>query len=303
MQDSLHILGAGSLGLVYAYHLKKAGKSVSLIVKPHKAKKSVVDIHYRHKDFEASTTINNCDAKSLTSIDTLFILTKSYDTESALDEVGHAVHAGTTILLCQNGMGNQSLLTNLYPQNAIYQAVSFEGAKRISSFSVNHTGKNKTVIGALSEKKVPHLQQTLSCALNIEYTDNINPIIWEKLAVNCCINPLTVIFDCLNGELLNFPKALTLIREITTECTKIAQAYNVRFPDGFLYDLCIDMIKATANNSSSMREDVRLQKRTEIDYITGFIIQAGKDKRIATPANDFTLNAFNKAVEIKPSPL
>ena len=46
-----------------------------------------------------------------------------------------------------------------------------------------------------------------------------------------------------------------------------------------------DVAKATSNNISSMRCDVLAGKKSEIDYISGYIHRLGQEQHIATPEN------------------
>jgi 2-dehydropantoate 2-reductase len=44
--------------------------------------------------------------------------------------------------------------------------------------------------------------------------------------------------------------------------------------------------KATAENVSSMLQDVREGRRTEVDSITGVVVEKGRGAGVATPANE-----------------
>ncbi len=46
------------------------------------------------------------------------------------------------------------------------------------------------------------------------------------------------------------------------------------------------IINNTADNYSSMLQDMRNNRRTEIDYITGFLIKQARAHGISTPEND-----------------
>lgn len=50
-----------------------------------------------------------------------------------------------------------------------------------------------------------------------------------------------------------------------------------------------DVVSKTANNSSSMRQDIKLNRPTEIDFINGFIVEQAKKLNIATPENEVLL--------------
>jgi 2-dehydropantoate 2-reductase len=49
--------------------------------------------------------------------------------------------------------------------------------------------------------------------------------------------------------------------------------------------LCHQVIESTAENISSMLQDIRAQRHTEIDYITGFLLKRARAHGLAVPEN------------------
>lgn len=116
----------------------------------------------------------------------------------------------------------------------------------------------------------------------------------EKLAINAVINPLTVIFDCFNGELFNRPSIRALIRALLTEISSVLCSIvdssaaglvekptaKARFSPEGLEKTVEDAAVKTAQNISSMRQDVRAGRVTEINYINGYIVKRGTEQGI-----------------------
>jgi len=116
----------------------------------------------------------------------------------------------------------------------------------------------------------------------------------EKLAVNAIINPLTVVFDCRNGDLLyNF--AITrvmrlLLSEISFIIYSLPELQGVpnvkmRFSPDRLETLAVSVAAKTSSNLSSMLQDVRQGKQTEIPYINGFVVRRGEEMGIKCVMN------------------
>ncbi len=116
----------------------------------------------------------------------------------------------------------------------------------------------------------------------------------EKLAVNCILNPITALLNVPNGSLLD-NSAITkvarlLIAEISVVIRSLPELEGVpnvrkRFSPERLETLLIGITKKTAKNSSSMREDIRKGKDTEIDYINGYIVRRGDERGIKCVLN------------------
>ena len=116
----------------------------------------------------------------------------------------------------------------------------------------------------------------------------------QKLAVNAVINPLTVVFDCFNGRLFESAAIARLIQALLREISAVLRAVMaargavgvvVAFEDEVLAATVAEIGFKTARNISSMRQDVRAGRSTEIDYINGYVIARGKEFGIACPLN------------------
>lgn len=111
----------------------------------------------------------------------------------------------------------------------------------------------------------------------------------EKLVMNAVINPLTALLDIFNGSLLNNTYYTHVIRLLIAEISLVIRSLpelqgvpNVdqRFSAARLERIVFDVIKNTAENSSSMRQDVRHHKETELEFINGYIVKRGEEMGI-----------------------
>lgn len=108
----------------------------------------------------------------------------------------------------------------------------------------------------------------------------------EKLAVNCIVNPLTVLLDARNGALL-YNYALTrtmrlLLSEISLVIRTLPELQYIpnvqsRFDPGRLETIVVGVANKTKDNISSMLADTRVGRQTEIDYINGWIVKRGEE--------------------------
>lgn len=121
----------------------------------------------------------------------------------------------------------------------------------------------------------------------------------EKLAVNCIINPLTVLLDARNGAVL-YNYALTrtirlLLAEISLVMRSLPELQYIpnvssRFDPGRLETLVVSVAQKTKDNISSMLADARSGRQTEIEYINGWIVRRGEELGIRCTLNYLMLN-------------
>jgi 2-dehydropantoate 2-reductase len=98
------------------------------------------------------------------------------------------------------------------------------------------------------------------------------------------VNALTAIYDCPNGKLLALPKAREMMRLAVLEAAAVAEACGVKIspdPVGRTLAVC----RATAGNISSMLQDVRQGRGTEIEAINGEIVRLAATFNIPAPVN------------------
>ena len=115
---------------------------------------------------------------------------------------------------------------------------------------------------------------------DVAWHNNIRAELWRKLAVNCVINPLTAIWNCPNGELRHHPQE---IMQICEEVAAVIEREGHHTSAEDLRDYVMQVIDATAENISSMLQDIRALRHTEIDYINGFLLRRARAHGIAVP--------------------
>ncbi|KAK5131276.1 hypothetical protein LTR08_001181 [Meristemomyces frigidus] len=116
----------------------------------------------------------------------------------------------------------------------------------------------------------------------------------EKLAVNSVLNPLTTLVDARNGCLTTNMALTRTMRLLLAETSLVIRSLpelqhvpnlNIRFSPERLGNICISIAETTRDNISSMLADVRGGRRTEIEYINGYIVRRGEEVGIQCVVN------------------
>ncbi len=288
----IHILGAGALGSLWATKLSKDNRIVLLLKKIDEKRSH----QFRFIDKNQTTTITlPCECSTPTPqdsrpIDTLLVFTKSYDTLNAVQQLRNRLTPSSRIVLFQNGMGSQQEITQLLPGNPIYAASTTEGANRPDSQTVVYAGKGETWVGSISnQNNSSESEKVLSLlsgsGLSVSYNSAIWEKLWLKLAINCAINPFTALLNCKNGELVGQPLFDANITPLCHELERVMKVNNINKNADELEALVKEVIEKTANNVSSMLQDVRAGKQTEIEYINGYIELVAKNCDDTFPTN------------------
>lgn len=189
------------------------------------------------------------------------------------------------------------------------------GIYSLSTFSIIHAGLGSVLIGvpptpgsssaegtdtdeeSLSQTCRYLLQQVLEAPVlsgqKVTTTELIRAQ-FEKLVVNSVINPLSVVFNCLNGELPDQryfeDRMRLLLYEASDTLICLPELRDdldsrKRFSPARLETMVLHVIKMTAENRSSMLQDFYAGRETEIDYINGYLVTRGEQRGIRCAYN------------------
>ncbi len=287
MAEPWLILGAGSMGGLWAARLQQAGKSPILLLRED-AYPQYTGLTIEGEGLVPVFATSPSQLKS--PIKRLLVCCKSYQTMDALRPLSPYLNANTSLVLVQNGMGVAEQIAAHFPDVKLYCGTTTAGANRTDRFVIRPAGTGETVIGRYSAaaNEATALAASLSCdAFSVTTHDDIAQLLWRKLAINCAINPLTVRYRCRNGELLENADALQDLNAICDEVSAVSQALGRPLPN--LKDTVMHVARQTGANRSSMLQDVEAGRRTEIEAITGYLCQQARRVNVPTPVNNLVL--------------
>lgn len=238
---------------------------------------------------QISVEVQNDPAK-MSPAPIAFVLVKSYQTQSAAAELTQLLQPDGIAVTLQNGLGNLEIISSVVgPRRAILGSTS-EGANISRPGVVRHAGHGLTHLG-----RPPHgddeLLQSLAGVLQdahfrVSLSDDLDRIVWAKLAVNAAINPLTALLKVPNGFIAANGRARDVAEQAASEVARVASAKGIPISAKEAAAQAVSVARATANNRSSMLQDVLNGRPTEIEAITGAVIQSGHKLGIETPVND-----------------
>ncbi len=283
-QSVWHVLGAGSIGCLWAASISAYGLNVELILRDERFStlnhsSDFVTLRSQDKTERFPVTLTS-PANINKPVSHLIICTKAQDALQALTSVANHLTGDARILLLQNGMGSQQAITRAFPTLNIWAGSVTDGAYLDNPLQVCHAGVGITCIGPLTLHAQPDDFDVLlsECRLNIKRTSFVEEKLWNKLAINSCINGLTALFNCRNGELLDGSERQQRLDQLIEETSAILQTQRIKSENlsHRVYNVC----QKTATNVSSTCQDARSNRTTELAYINVFLIDIAREKGI-----------------------
>lgn len=302
------VIGPGAIGCLLAAYLARAGEKVCLLdYRPERAaqiQEEGINVETEKGAFHTPIKATANPAE-LRSVKMFLLCVKAGDTVAATSRLKGIIPPQTYFLSLQNGLGNMEKLGEIFGEERVFAGVTSHGATLLGVGHVRHAGYGKIWLGPMTEpapgRTVVQNSWELSAALNraglqaLE-VDDIRTVLWRKLLANVGINALTAILGVPNGELLNLPESQKLMARAVAEAVEMAQldGVNLHTPDEI--ERVKDVCRSTAANISSMLQDVRRQRKTEIDYINGAVVNLAARHGVAAPVNE-VLTALVRSLE------
>ncbi|WP_234495366.1 2-dehydropantoate 2-reductase [Vibrio maritimus] len=291
---NITILGPGAVGSLYAYKLHLAGHAVSLWGRTPSQK-----IEITLGDGE-NIAFNNQSLEDLKHCDLLIVTLKAWQVQSALLPLLTHLDNDAIILFLHNGMGTVDTLADELTERPVLLGTSTHGALKVNTNAVHHTGNGQTLIGAWNQKgqQCQFVAEVFDHAFSpTHWHSNIQQALWTKLVINCAINPLTAILDCRNGQLTN-EEYRAQLTGIVDEAVFCANFDGVKLEASTMLDTVVNVAQSTAQNYSSMHQDIYNKRQSEIDFINGYVVNIAAKNKIDVPNN---LSLYQKIKQIEAS--
>lgn len=301
----LLIVGAGGVGLGLASSLLQAGEEVEVVARGEAAKAlrghglCRTGILGRYQAAVGSFTVHPAlAAVPPAPYDCVLICVKSFDSAQAADELARAgglVGPATRVVLFQNGFGNLEAFAAHLPVERLFLARVITGFRLTQRHQVEVTVHAAPVlIGSPLVGRSEEMAR-LSAALTrgglpAAVSHRIDRDLWAKLLYNAMLNPLGALFDATYGELGASAQAREVMERIATEGFAVLSASGRQThwsaAPAFLEAFYAEMLPPTRAHPSSMLQDIRQGRRTEVDSLNGAVVSLGRDHGVATPVNE-----------------
>jgi len=223
----------------------------------------------------------------------LFVFVKARNTLAAVRPFAGQLNPATPIVSLQNGMGNEEAIKTALGGNVpLVIGITSETGLATGPGSSRRQAVGSTVMGSAGAspgtvRAVAHLLRAVGLECSIAY--DIRPHQWGKLLANAAINPIAALADAKNGVVVSDPDAAELARAVALEGAAVARALHINLPFGDPWDYVRGVVAASAGDRNSMTVDLAASRETEIDYVNGAIVAAGRRLGIPTPYNDALL--------------
>lgn len=294
------IVGAGSVGGFFGAHLAKSNPNVSFLLRP-RTLKAVQEHGLVVRSATGTLTVRPpaaSDPRDLVRPDLVILAVKAYDLDGVMDQLEPVLSPKTVILTLQNGVDTEDRLIARLHRDCVVGGVAFIYSKIIEPGVIEHYKRGTVAVGELmghTSERVGMIADLFKKAgIDCQISDDIRRSKWEKMCWNCVFNPITVLINDRVAKALDHPEMMGVIRQIVDEVAAVAASLKVPLaPD--MADKTVRVTQSIRDIHTSMYDDWKAGRPSEIDALNGYIVRKGRELGIPTPVNE-ALTAMVKAV-------
>jgi 2-dehydropantoate 2-reductase len=284
------IVGAGAVGGYFGGRLAQAGRDVTFLVRPARAKQLSQDglrIISPHGDAVLSPKLISAD-KIDAPYDIIFLSVKAYALEAAMNDFAAAVGPETIIFPALNGMRHIDILTKRFGEHAVIGGVCLVAAE------IDHQGRivqladfQRLVYGERNGENTPRLKALDATLQGAGFDARLSPEImqamWEKWVQLASLGAITCLMRGTIGEIVAAPGGAELSIDVLNESVAVATACGQKPSEKVLSRHAAAMTAPGSSLTSSMYRDLRKGAPVEADHILGDFIERGSAHRVTTP--------------------
>ena len=233
------IIGSGSVGIGIGCSLLSQNADISFLASEKTASKMkkngikrtglFTNYSFSPSEFSVYETYSQIPKESFDYVIVASKTTANKDISKRLDENRDILKDNFTIIICQNGFGNDKAYLKYFKASQVYCARISTGFTRpernISEVTVY---TEPILLGSLQGEDIRHLQpiadKITASGINCELTDELDKYLWAKMLYNCTLNPLGAILDVNYGKLTENEYSKDIMDNIIEEIFNVIDA-------------------------------------------------------------------------------
>jgi 2-dehydropantoate 2-reductase len=230
-------------------------------------------------------------------LDCVLVCTKTTATPALAEELGavwSSMPGTPALVVCQNGWGSAEIFAERVAPERIFNAMVITGFRRLAPHAVDVTvHANPIRIGSLFGADLAPVQPLCDAidrgGIPCEPSGDIGRDLWAKVLYNSLLNPLGALVGVPYGELGERASTRGIMEKVAREIFAVLEASGRRthWPDAesYLRTFYDELLPPTAEHESSMLQDLRAGRATEIDALSGAVAALGHEHGVDTPVN------------------
>jgi 2-dehydropantoate 2-reductase len=283
------VVGAGSIGSLYAGHLAQVVDVSVLTRRPeHAAALNRDGLRVTGRSDVHAHVQATADPGELEPFDLAIVATKAAGLEDASESLAGRFE-GATVMTTLNGLGAEEVV-RAHGDWPLVSAVTFMSGTKHSDTEVEYVLDTETWLGPYEDTSYAVVEEIAglleASGLKARAFEDLRPAQWSKLIFNATVNSVAALTGLPHDAHFaaeERPADLGhLVHDLVDEGKAVARAAGIE-----LYEDPWEMnVHATRRGSAhypSMLEDVEARRETEIELITGSLVREAERHGVQVP--------------------
>ena len=220
-------------------------------------------------------------------LDLLVVCTKSYDLEDGIGALRGSIAPETIILSFLNGVGLAERIRKVYPGNPAWEGCVYIIAELRAPGVVNITSKRPRYLfgsePADQERLGIAAKYLTDAGIDARVPDDIRKAMWEKYFLISPLATLTSFLDTTGDLVIADAQHKATMMELMNELWSVSEAKGVGVSRDVVDRTLSTIASFPPGSMTSMHRDFRNGKRTELDALTGYVVEAATLLGVKTP--------------------
>lgn len=287
------VMGSGGLGGYFGTLLARGGADVSFIARGvhlEAMRKSGLRIEGGPEPLALAPVVATDDPRDIGPVDLVMVCVKLWDTEQALDAARPLVGPDTALVSFQNGVLKDSYLRAAFDDEHLVGGVAYVATTVSEPGVITRTGPlQRLVFGEFDGRRSARVEAFHSACLaggiNAEVSDDIRRAIWEKFVFLVGLSATTSTIRVPIGPIREHPPTRALLLDIMREVVAVGRAHGVPLPEDYAEQRLAFADGVAPDMTSSMYHDLERGKPLEVRWLSGAVVELGREVGVETPLN------------------
>lgn len=293
------VLGAGAMGMLFGGYLSQKNTVWLVDVDPERVRViNELGLTVEEPDGGERRFLPRAvtDSVGLGSMDLVLVFVKSMYTLNALEQNKALIGPDTLLMTLQNGVGHEEKLLRYAGPDRVVIGTTQHNASVSGPGRTRHAGAGITTLGAVgSGTDLSALAGIFtSCGFACRVSENVRREIWTKLFTNTSASALTAIIGCPLGFIRDDDDARALLGMMCREAVTVANAQQIGYFDP---EEVLRTVEKVCENSrsgcTSICADILNGRRTEVDSISGAVLDAAHRAGIPVPCHEMAVRLIH----------
>ena len=287
-------MGSGGVGGLYGGRLAHAGYDVHFVARgahlDAMRKHGLTIESAAHGDVHVSRVNATDDPASIGTADIVIIGVKLWDTEATAHAVKPLVGPGTAVLSLQNGVIKDDILRRHFGAEALMGGAAYVGSTIARPGVIRQTGTIQRLVfgeydGRVSARAQAFLDALLKAGIQAELSTDIRRTLWEKYVFLVGLSGSTATIRSPIGPIRDNPRTRAFLLDLMKETVAVGRAHGVNLPADYAEQRLAFADSVAYDMTSSLHHDLERGNPLEVEWLSGGVVQLGKEVGVPTPVN------------------